>query len=105
MLRYLPYTMDDLKRHLEAQFEPWMNWDNHGRYDPKTWDDNDPTTWTWQIDHKKPHSEFDYTTMDCQEFRDCWALSNLRPYSAKQNNIDGGSRARHSKKRKKRKKT
>jgi hypothetical protein len=27
--------------------------------------------------------------MEDQAFLDCWALSNLRPYSAKQNIIDG----------------
>ena len=24
------YTFEDLKRHLESQFEPWMTWDNYG---------------------------------------------------------------------------
>lgn len=27
--------------------------------------------------------------MEDEEFKKCWALSNLRPYSAKQNIIDG----------------
>ena len=27
---YLPYTLQQLKEHLESQFEPWMNWDNYG---------------------------------------------------------------------------
>lgn len=88
--------MEKLKRHLEGQFESWMTWDNHGRYDVKTWNDNDQNTWTWQIDHIIPHSKFHYTSMENQEFKDCWALSNLRPYSAKQNVIDGTSRARHN---------
>lgn len=30
--------------------------------------------------------------MDCQEFRNCWALSNLRPLSSKQNISDGNRR-------------
>jgi hypothetical protein len=35
--------------------------------------------------------------MDCQEFKDCWALSNLRPLNAKQNFWDGVNRIRHEK--------
>jgi predicted DNA-binding protein YlxM (UPF0122 family) len=88
-LSYLGYSIDELRAHLESQFEPWMTWDNHGNYDKKTWDDNVPATWTWQIDHIIPHSKFQYTSMEDQAFLDCWALSNLRPYSAKQNIIDG----------------
>lgn len=72
-----------------------MNWNNHGKYDPKTWDDNDPNTWTWQLDHIIPHSEFKYTSTEDEEFKKCWALNNLRPYSAKKNLIDGASKIRH----------
>lgn len=96
-LNSIDYSMNCLKSHLELQFEFWMNWSNHGNYDPNIWDDNDSTTWTWQLDHIIPHSMFVYTTMDCQEFRDCWALSNLRPLSAKQNVLDGTRRTRHKK--------
>jgi hypothetical protein len=94
-LNYLPYSFDELKQHLESQFEPWMTWENQGKYSVKIWNDNDPTTWTWQLDHIIPHSTFNYFSMDCQEFRDCWELSNLRPLSAKQNVIDGTKRTRH----------
>jgi hypothetical protein len=97
VLLHLPYTFDELKAHIEFLFEPWMTWENWGLYNPKTWKDDDPTTWTWQLDHIIPHSTFHYTTMDCQEFRDCWALSNLRPLSAKQNLLDGSSKIRHPK--------
>jgi len=92
ILKYLPYSIKELKDHLERLFEPWMNWDNWGPYDSKRWDDNDPTTWTWNIDHIVPHSTFNYTSMEDQSFRDCWALSNLRPLSAKQNIEDGNRR-------------
>lgn len=89
IMKYLPYSIQELRVHLESQFEHWMTWENHKRYDPKTWDDNDSTTWMWHIDHIIPHSKFYYTSMKDQEFKNCWALSNLRPYSAKQNIIDG----------------
>jgi hypothetical protein len=82
------YSIADLKTHLESLFEPWMNWNNHGVYNPKTWDDNDQSTWVWQIDHIISHAKFKYKTIKDDEFKRCWALSNLRPYSAKQNNID-----------------
>ena len=89
IVKFLPYTIQELKDHLDSLFESWMNWSNHGNYDSKMWNDNDPTTWTWQVDHIIPHSNFKYNSMEDQEFKDCWALNNLRPYSAKQNIIDG----------------
>lgn len=89
ILDYLPYTMIELKAHLEKLFEPWMSWTNHGVYRADIWDDHDPSTWTWQIDHILPHSRFKYVSMSDLEFQECWALTNLRPYSAKQNVIDG----------------
>lgn len=82
---YLPYTIEELKTHLKNLFEPWMTWDNYGFYIKNDWDDNDQSTWKWQIDHIIPHKIFKYESMDCEEFRNCWALSNLRPLSAKQN--------------------
>lgn len=93
--KYLPYTMQKLKDHLQSQFEPWMSWNNHGKYNKKTWKDDNTLTWFWQIDHIIPHSTFKYTSMEDQEFKDCWSLSNLRPLSAKQNYIDGVTRSRH----------
>lgn len=93
--KYLLYTMQELKKHLENLFEPWMTWNNYGRYNSKTWDDTDQSTWTWQIDHIIPQSKFIYTSMDDQSFKDCWALNNLRPYSSKLNSIEGANRKRH----------
>jgi hypothetical protein len=90
--KYLPYTIQELKAHLESQFESWMTWDNQGKYDPKTWNDNDQTTWTWNIDHIVPQSKLTYTSLDEDNFQKAWALSNLRPLSAKQNIIDGNRR-------------
>lgn len=89
VLKYLPYSIEKLKEHLEKLFEPWMTWENYGKYSVKTWDDNDTATWKWNIDHIIPHSTFKYSYMEDQAFIDCWALANLRPYSAKQNIIDG----------------
>lgn len=94
-LKYLPYTIQELKQHLEKQFEPWMNWNNWGRYNSKTWNDQDPSTWTWQIDHIVPQSMFKYTNMSDPEFISCWSITNLRPLSSKKNIIEGFNKIRH----------
>lgn len=88
-LDYLEYSLQELEAHIEKQFlEPgneWMNWDNQGVYNPITWDDNDPTTWTWNLDHIIPQSKFEFISMQDEQFGKCWALNNLRPYSSKLN--------------------
>lgn len=91
-IKYIFYSIDNLKQHLESQFEPWMNWNNYGVYNSKTWNDTDNSTWTWQIDHIIPQSKLPYSNMEDENFKKCWALENLRPYSAKQNYIDGARR-------------
>lgn len=95
---YLPFSYEELKIHIECLFSHpdnltsdgkiWMTWKNQGNYRVKDWKDEDSSTWKWQLDHIIPHSTFKYTDMECQEFKDCWSLENLRPYSAKQNIID-----------------
>jgi hypothetical protein len=92
---YLPYTFKALKEHIESLFEYWMTWDNWGSYNAKNWNNDDPNTWKWQLDHIIPQSELPYDNMEHPNFKKCWALDNLRPYSAKQNIIDGSTRIRH----------
>lgn len=72
IFKYLPYTLIELKKHLESLFEPWMNWDNYGGRL------NDPRH-TWHIDHIIPQSTFKFTSMTDSAFIACWALSNLQP--------------------------
>jgi hypothetical protein len=88
-LKYLPYSMEELKYHIEKQFAQWMNWKNHGVYNIQTWNDNDQFTWTWQLDHIIPQCKLLYSSMEDENFKKCWALENLRPLSAKQNILDG----------------
>lgn len=71
--QYVDYTARDLVTHIEAQFEPWMNWKNYGH--------------GWHIDHRRPIASFSLP----DEVAECWALSNLRPLAAKEN-----MRKRHS---------
>jgi len=77
----LPYTLLELQVHLEAQFEDWMSWDNYGLKG-------------WTIDHIIPESSFNYSSTEDEEFKRCWALSNLRPirHSGKGGNASKGNR-------------
>jgi len=93
---YLGYSFVELKEHLKHQFEPWMSWANYGKYNSKIWNDNDPLTWTWNIDHIIPQSKLPYKSMDDENFKKCWSLNNLRPLSSKQNCLDGTKRIRHN---------
>lgn len=94
-LKYLPYTLQELKEYLEQQFEPWMNWNNRGAYVADKWNDNDKLTWVWQLDHIIPQSDLPYSSMEDENFKKCWDLRNLRPLNAKKNHADGVSRSRH----------
>lgn len=96
-LKFVSWTKEEFKKYLESQFEPWMTWGNWGKYNSKTWDDNDSSTWTWQIDHIIPQSLLPYKSMEDENFKICWSLKNLRPLSAKQNLLDGISKIRHVK--------
>jgi hypothetical protein len=80
-LKYVDWTHAELKVHLESLWEPWMNWDNWGIYNPATFDSNP----TWQIDHIIPRCQLPYISMEDNNFKKCWALNNLRPISSKQN--------------------
>ncbi len=64
------YTLDALKLHLQSQFKDGMSWDNIGE---------------WHIDHIFPISAFNFTEPEDPEFKQCWALDNLRPLWAKDN--------------------
>jgi hypothetical protein len=56
-------SIDDLKKHLETQFLPEMNWENHGEI--------------WEIDHITPCSYFDLTKIE--EQKKCFNYNNLQP--------------------------
>jgi hypothetical protein len=95
ILKFLPYTIDELKYHIECLFEPWMTWKNYGKYSTRDWNDEDSSTWFWQLDHIRPQSDFPYSSMRDENFKIIWDLSNLRPLSAKQNIVDGSTKIRH----------
>lgn len=92
ILDFLPYSLQELKEYLEKQFEPWMTWQNWGKYNKNTWNNENQLTWTWQIDHIVPQSKLPYTSMEDNNFKKCWSLDNLRPYSSKLNLLEGNRR-------------
>jgi len=94
ILKFLNYSIEELRTHLEKHFEVWMNWNNYGIYDSRSWNDDDKSTWTWSIDHIIPQYKFPYLSMEDENFKKCWALENLRPLSAKQNLLDGVNKVR-----------
>lgn len=59
------YTAEDLRKHIESQFTPEMNWNNYGIY--------------WELDHITPRFKFYYESYNDEQFKQCWALNNLRP--------------------------
>ena len=91
VIQHLSYTIEQLKIHLESLFEPWMNWNNWGQYRVENWNDKDPSTWTWQIDHIIPVSKLKYSSFDDPNFLKVWDLQNLRPLASKLN-IKKGNR-------------
>lgn len=103
--QYLPFSSNELINHIELLFSSkenldkqnnvWMTWNNHGRFDSKIWNDSDISTWTWNLDHIIPQSDLPYDSMEHENFKKCWSLENLRPYSSKQNLLDGSTKIRH----------
>jgi len=71
ILNYLPYDMNELRKHIESLWEPWMNWGNYGKYDSNK---N-----TWQVDHIIPQSKLLFISLTDENFLKCWKLENLRP--------------------------
>lgn len=66
----LGYTVDELKVHIEKQFTKGMSWEKRSEI---------------HIDHIIPVSSFNITDIYCEDFKSCFALSNLRPLWAKEN--------------------
>lgn len=67
----VPYTLQELKQHLESQFDKYMNWDNYGSY--------------WEIDHIIPQNTFSFSSIEDKDFQICWSLMNLRPLTISEN--------------------
>lgn len=57
-------SINELRQHIERQFQPGMTWDNWG-------------TFGWHLDHIIPQSSFDFT--DVEQQKRCWHYTNLQP--------------------------
>jgi hypothetical protein len=66
---------EELKKHLESQFQPGMTWKNHSRTG-------------WHIDHIRPLCSFDLK--DPQQFAIACHYTNLQPLWAKENAAKSG---------------
>lgn len=67
-LKYVDYTIADLRKHIESKFTPDMNWNNYGIL--------------WSLDHICPQSSFVFIENGVENFeaiKECWSLDNLQP--------------------------
>jgi len=63
-MKLIGCTSDELRRHIESLFEPWMTWENQGRGG-------------WDIEHIKACANFNLA--DPEQQRACFNWSNLQP--------------------------
>jgi len=70
------WTFAELVSHIEKQFVPKMVWENYGK---------------WHLDHIRPVYGFTIPTTNSDGFKECWALNNLQPLWAYENQIKGPS--------------
>jgi len=68
-LELLGCSVEQCKHHIEQQFRPEMNWNNHGSY--------------WEIDHIIPCDSFDLTNIKQQ--KQCFYYTNLQPLTISEN--------------------
>lgn len=67
-------SLDDLKNHIESKLEPWMTWENYGKY-------NGELNYGWDIDHITPIS----SAKTESEFILLCNYMNLQPLCSKVN--------------------
>lgn len=60
----LGYTSQELYDHLNGLLKDGMTWENYGQ---------------WHVDHRLPITSFNFKSVDDDEFKKCWSLSNLQP--------------------------
>lgn len=73
--RLVGYSLRGLTNHLESLFEPGMTWANYGQ---------------WHMHHIRPVVSFAFASADDPQFKECWALDNLKPLWAHENCRLGG---------------
>ena len=78
--KILGYSFQELKSHLSRKFKPGMTFANFGK---------------WHIDHILPVSKFNFSSYQHMDFHKCWALSNLQPLWAEDNNRKNAKLEKH----------
>lgn len=68
-IKLLGCSIEHCKQHLQSQFKPEMNWNNHGT--------------VWEIDHIIPCDSFDLT--DIEQQNKCFHYTNLQPLTVSEN--------------------
>lgn len=66
---YIGCSIDELKTHIEKQFNQKMSWENYGSY--------------WHIDHIIPCNAWDLSTEEDNKY--CWNYRNLQPLESSEN--------------------
>ena len=74
-------SFEEFKKYIENQFEPWMNWSNHGIYTGNYSE-------TWQYDHIKPLS----SAANEKEVLELNHYTNFKPLCSRINLIDKGDK-------------
>lgn len=70
MGEYLGCSLDELRTHIELQWQPGMSWENY-------------SVNGWHVDHVKPLNMFDLT--DPRQLKEACHYTNLQPLWAKEN--------------------
>jgi hypothetical protein len=73
-LNNLGCSLEELKVYIESKFEPWMSWDNYGKY-------NGGLNYGWDIDHITPIS----SAKTEEEFHELCHYKNLQPLCSRIN--------------------
>ena len=66
---YIGCSIEELKTHIEKQFDEMMNWENYGSY--------------WHIDHIIPCAAWDLSIEEDNKY--CWNFINLQPLESSKN--------------------
>lgn len=77
----LGYNSNELRRHIESTWEPWMNWNNYG----VAYKEGEPRK--WNIDHVKSIAKFH--SEGITDIKVINALKNLRAMDARLNSVYG----------------
>ena len=64
--KYVDYSFEQLKAHIESLWLPGMSWDNYGRGG-------------WHLDHIYPEAKLYITGPEDPTFKYLWSLANLQP--------------------------